>query len=195
MDENNATYAPQAGESAEAYKLRLAEMPSPNPHALKAARLVATAMEENLYNPNDKDPVGIDKAFASIVGALEKFDKTSSLANADDRLMDYAIKEAARQAGANRISSKAARKLIGGKAGSDVVNNLLPGISEAWSQFKEYSPLMEEKPNAANASNKKAAASYMDQPEKGRATHNPLSQIVSETLELRDTLQKISKRK
>lgn len=195
MDENNASYAPQGGESAQAYKARLDTLQSPNPHALKAARLVATAMEENLYNPKDKDPVGIEEAFASIVSALEKFDKTSSLASVDDKLMDFAVKEAVRQVGARGISSKAARKLIGGKAESDVVSNLLPGISAAWSQFKEFSPLMEEKPHGANASNKKVAASYMDHPEGGRATHTPLSKIVSDTLDLRDTLQTLSKKK
>jgi len=146
------TYAPQKDESAAQYITRLESIQNPDTLAVRAGRIIATAIDQGVYHladtEEDRDELG--HALHHIVEALKKYDGTQGLAGVNDRIMsagsDGALKQIKARAGQRGLDvgvlkdlgnkMKSARGLIADKAQEDIKRSLSIALNITWQEIK-----------------------------------------------------------
>ncbi len=190
------TYAPQANDTAETYAARLATLTGAHPIALRAAKLVAKAIQADAYilkGTEGRSGDQLEQSFDKIVGALEAIDITKERASATS---DEAIKEATAAyqnmqntmgtGGKGRIklpSPEQTRKALVNRTAEQAMAVITKGVQGAWVELKEAQQF--ENPNTPNKEVVKAFYS------EGKPT--PASDVVQDLLALRDACMSTGK--
>jgi hypothetical protein len=185
---DNTSYAPKADETGAAYKARLAEIPNASPRVLKAANIIAKAMELGVYKPYQPDPDTFSAALDHITNALKSFGVTKGLAGARTDLIEAAIAGVAAKIG-RKISVNDAKKLIGGKAETDLDASLGLAINKTWAELRSAADVGEQAPN------KDVVKAYKDKDaETEKLVDTDLSRLAQEVMDLRETFRGVRKK-
>jgi hypothetical protein len=179
-------YAPQQGESGADYTTRLKAIPDAPPLVLRAAKIIANAMELGIYDPYSTNKDTFSTALDNITNALKGFTTTKSYAGARDDLMQAAIEGVQKRIGVKVDISKA-RSLIAGKAESNLEGDLAGAVNKTWAEIKDAAELGE------SANNKKVVDSYKETVD-GRLKETDLSRLAQDVLDLREKFRDTRKK-
>lgn len=180
---DNTSYAPLADESGKEYKLRLATMKAATPRVGRAANIIAQAMELGVYKPYQQDPDTFSAALDHIANALKSFGVTKGLAGARTDLLEAAVAGVAAKIG-RKISVSDAKKLIGGKAETDLDAALGHAINKTWAELRSAADVGEQAPN------KDVVKAYKDKDSKTeKLVDTDLSHLAQAVMDLRETFR------
>ena len=179
-------FAPKPQETGNAYAARMQSV-NASDKVKTAAKIIATAMQLEIYNPYAEKKDTFAMALDNITNALKGFSTTQNLAGARDDLMQAAIEGVQKKIG-RKIDIKTARTLISGKAEKDVDGDLANAVAKTWAEIREASGVEE------GASNKKVVDSYKDMNEAGKLSDTDLSRLAQDVLTLRDKFRDTRKK-
>ncbi len=196
-------YAPLPEEDGAAYTARLKTIKAPNTIVLKAANIVARAMELGVYNPRNETMEDFGTAINRIASGLKVYDSLAEITTVDDEVFTTAAKAASRivesrlksvpgaatiprdvkQKVMDRAMAGAKDTIMTGASGL-ALQAIQPAITDTWSMLKDIEGLTGDNVPASTVVNAFK--------EDGKPT--PLSRLVKEIDELRGVCRKVTHR-